>query len=351
MDSLKVGIAGHGMVGKRRHSFIDLHPRLRVVAVSDQKYRGEAGEKNGIRRYGDFRELIAGERLDAVFVCLPNQEAAEATMLGLEHGMHVFCEKPPGRNMDDIRAVREVEARHPGLKLKYGFNHRYHDSVQEALALVQTGGLGDIINMRGVYGKAVLAPKIDGIDDLSDPAYWRTRRIEAGGGILLDQGIHMVDLMRCFGGEFTDIKSFIDNSFWKQDVEDNAYALMRSEKGAVAMLHSSATQWRHMFSLELGLTRGSLILSGILSSTKSYGQETLTVTHEVQAANGNPSQTTTSYVQDNSWANEIEDFAAHIDEDSAVEIGNSMDALKTMELVYRIYCADEDWKTRYGLEV
>lgn len=351
MQPLKVGIAGHGMVGKRRHDFIRQHPDLVVHAVSDQKYPKTPGNIDGIRRYGDFHDLVDSESLDVLFVCLPNKEAAEATIMGLEHNMHVFCEKPPGQNMDDIRRVREVEARHPDLKLKYGFNHRYHDSVQEALGLIRDGALGSVINLRGIYGKSVLAPKIEGIDDTDDPAYWRLRRAEAGGGILLDQGIHMVDLMRCFSGDFTDIKSFIDNSFWQCDVEDNAYTIMRTENGTVAMLHSSATQWRHMFSLEIGLTEGTLTLSGILSSTKSYGQETLTVTRADPNANGSPPATTKSYIHDNSWANEINDFTRHILGDTPVEIGNSHDALKTMELVFRIYAADDDWRSRYTIEI
>ena len=351
MKSLKIGIAGHGLVGKRRHRYIDEHPAMTVVAVSDQKYADGAGGPSGLRSYGDFRELIAAERLDALFVCLPNAEAAEATILGLEHGMHVFCEKPPGRTVADIRQVREVEMRHPGRKLKYGFNHRYHDSVLEALSLIQGGSLGTVINIRGVYGKSVLTPKIEGVEDLEDPAYWRRKREIAGGGILLDQGIHMVDLMRCFGGEFTDVKSFVENSFWQRDVEDNAYAIMRSEGGTVAMLHSSATQWRHMFSLVIGLTGGSLTLAGILTSTKSYGQATLTITYADELANGNPRETRTSYIHDNSWEREISDFATHILNDTPVDIGNSEDALKTMDLVYRIYCADDAWRTRFGISL
>ena len=88
----------------------------------------------------------------------------------------------------------------------------------------------------------------------------------------------MLDLMRYLSGEnFTDVFSIIDNAFWNFDVEDNAYVLMKSPKGLVAQLHSSATQWRHVFNLEITLERGSLILGGLLTGSKSYGDETLTV--------------------------------------------------------------------------
>ena len=346
---LRVGIAGHGLVGQRRHQYIDLRPDMEVVAVSDVKFPTMRSVDNGILCFNDFRLLVEEVELDVLFVCLPNDVAPEATMAGLEKKCHVFCEKPPGRNLNDIRQIQAVEAKHPELKLKYGFNHRYHDSVREALTLIDEKRFGRILNMRGMYGKSVLTPKFPGVDDINHPLYWRAHRESAGGGILLDQGIHMVDLMRCCAGEFSDIKSFVSNDFWGQDVEDNAYALMRSESGVVAMLHSSATQWRHKFSLEITMETGALILSGILSSTKSYGQETLTIAYREETAAGNPRETTTSYIHDNSWSDEIDDFADCIIKNRPVEVGTSFDAYKTMELVYKIYVADPEWRDRYSI--
>ena len=119
----------------------------------------------------------------------------------------------------------------------------------------------------------------------------------------------MVDLMRLFCGEFEEVHSFVSNKFWKHDVEDNVYAIMRDKKGRIAMLHSSATQWRHKFTLEITLENACLVLSGILSSTKSYGQEILTITYRDDNSGGDPRETTTSYIHDNSWENEINDFA------------------------------------------
>ena len=267
MTELKVGIAGFGVVGKRRKECADRHPNLRVVAVCDQTFDGDGQLDEGINYYQDYRHLLK-EELDILIVCLTNEIAAEVTIAGLESGLHVFCEKPPGRSVEDIVRVIEHEEKHPNLKLMYGFNHRYHESIQDALKILHTGELGRVINIRGMYGKAKLIT-------FNQPD-WRTKREIAGGGVLLDQGIHMVDLMRLFGGDFNEVHSFISNSHWGYDVEDNAYALMRTIDGVVGMLNSSATQWRHRFHLDINLERGSLILGGILSGTKSYGAETLT---------------------------------------------------------------------------
>lgn len=341
MSELKVGIAGYGVVGQRRRHFIDLHPELRTVAVCDQSFHDTGVMPDGVRHHHDYRGLLS-EDLDVLFVCLPNYLAPDVTISGLEKGVHVFCEKPPGRDLDDIRRVIACEAKYPHLKLKYGFNHRYHDSVQAALGLIQEGSLGKVVSLRGVYGKSQI---------ISFQSDWRTRRSEAGGGILLDQGIHMVDMMRLFAGEFTDVHSFISNDHWKHDVEDNAYALMRTAGGIVAMLHSSATEWRHRFRLEINLERGQLLLSGILSGSKSYGAETLTVVTAGPDDFGDPPDVTTRYNKDHSWRDEVADFAAAIRQNRPVREGSSADALATMDLVYRIYCADPDWKARYNLDV
>lgn len=337
--ALRVGIAGYGAVGRLRHTVIDARDDMRVTAVCDQRFSASTTLDGGVRAFATYRELL-GESLDVLFVCLPNYLAPEVTIAGLEQGLHVFCEKPPGRDIADIERVRDVERRHPELRLMYGFNHRYHDSVRDALRVIRGGELGRVINMRGIYGKSQM---------IRFDADWRTQRAMSGGGILLDQGIHMVDMMRLFAGEFVDVHSFVSNDFWKHDVEDNAYALLRTADGVVAMLHSSATQWRHRFQLEITLERGAVILSGILSSTKSYGAETITIVFKGDNDRGDPKEITTRYNADHSWQDEIAAFADALRLGTPVVDGSSLEALRTMELVYRVYCADPDWRRRFGL--
>ena len=337
---LKVGIAGHGVVGRIRHRHVDQHPQMRVTAVCDQSFLEPVVLAGGVRCHRTYEQLLE-EPLDALFVCLPTYLAAEVTIAGLERGLHVFCEKPPGRDLGEVARVRHHELRRPTQKLMYGFNHRYHESVREALRIIRGGELGELIDLRGVYGKSAIITF--GSSD------WRSQRGIAGGGILLDQGIHMVDMMRLFAGDFTDVHSYVSNGFWNHDVEDNAYALMRTDDGVVAMLHSSATQWRHRFSLDITLTQGAIALSGILSSSKTYGAETITVVYAGENDQGDPREQMTRYNEDHSWRDEIFDFAAAVLEGKEIVSGSSLEALKTMELVYRIYCADDEWATRYDL--
>lgn len=337
----KVGIAGYGVVGKRRRLAIDQSQYFKTVAVSDITFCDGEIMKDGILHFSDFKSLFKQD-IDVLFVCLPNYLAAEATIAGLERGLHVFCEKPPGRDIQDVRGVIAAEKKHSNLKLKYGFNHRYHESVKETKKVIESGQYGEIINLRGIYGKSSIIPFDKG---------WRAERQYAGGGILLDQGIHMLDMISYFAGEFEEVKSFISNNYWCHDVEDNAYAIMRNRKGCIAMLHSTATQWQHKFRLEITLRNALLELSGILSGTKSYGDERLKIIPKKDGSSvGSFFEITNSYLNDNSWQCEVDEFADIIINNKIVNNGSSADALKVMELVYRIYCADSIWKDAFDIQ-
>ena len=338
---MRVGIAGYGVVGKTRHKSLELNTSYKVTAISESSVEARKSIPKGIDIFNDYKSLIADAKIDVVFISLPNQFAAEASSLSLQKGLHVFCEKPPARTHAELLAVKEQSLKSPNLKLMYGFNHRFHLSVEEAKSIIDSNSFGRIINMKGVYGKSQMIS--------FNQTDWRTSREAAGGGILLDQGIHMLDLIRYLSSQsFTQVFSFIDNAFWNFDVEDNAYVLMKSPKGVVAQLHSSATQWRHVFNLEITLEKGSLILGGLLTGSKSYGDEVLTViTSDPLIDKGTPRELTSKYNEDVSWDNEIKYFSNSLENNTSIERGNIDDALETMLLIETIYQADPVWNKKY----
>jgi predicted dehydrogenase len=338
---MKVGIAGYGVVGKTRHRSIESNTSYQVTSISESNAEARKSIPAGIEVHNDYRSLIASKDIDVIFISLPNQFAADAASFSLKNGLHVFCEKPPARSYAELLEVEKQSLNFPKLKLMYGFNHRFHLSVEEAKSLIDSNSLGRMINIKGVYGKSQLIS--------FNQTDWRTNREASGGGILLDQGIHMLDLIRYLSGEnFTKVFSFIDNAFWNYDVEDNAYVLMKSPSGLVAQLHSSATQWRHVFNLEITLEKGSLILGGLLTGSKSYGDETLTViTSDPSKDNGTPKESTSKYNEDVSLDNEINYFANSLAINNSIERGSIKDALETMKLIEIIYKADPIWKEKY----
>src|SRR5262245_1975380 len=226
---LRLGIIGLGRMGRIRAETIRQHPDTVLVSGTDPDLPAKGFE--GVRLLPGYEDVIRSG-VDAIFVCTPNRFIPDVVVAGLEAGKHVFCEKPPGVCMEDIDRIAEAEIRHPGLALKVGFNHRYHYGIMEAKKIVSSGTYGPILWMRGVYGKA---------DWSGVPTPWRTDPALVGGGILLDQGIHMLDLFRYFCGEFSEVKSMCTTSYWDTPLEDNAFALLRTDDGRVAMLHSSFT--------------------------------------------------------------------------------------------------------------
>jgi len=330
MKKINVAIIGLGVVGQRRKKFIEENKNFNIIAISDIKFKKNF-TKNKILYYRNYNDIFELQNLDAVFVTLPNYLAANVTMNFLKKQIHVFCEKPPGRNPKEIKKVINVEKKFKNVKLKYGFNHRYHNSIKLAKNLISSKIYGQVINVRAVYGKSkiITFKKSD----------WRAKKKYAGGGILLDQGIHLLDILYYFLGYFKYYKSFISNSFWKYDVEDNAFCIMKNQKGVIASIHSTATQWQHKFNMEISLTFGTIILNGILSGSKSYGKETITIISKI-----NKKKKKIFFSKDNSWKQEIDEFADIIMNNSKVHTGNSKQALDVMNMVYKIYKNDRSWK-------
>jgi predicted dehydrogenase len=341
-SKLKVGIVGFGSVGKIRYNILKNNKFVNIVSISDKNITEQGDFSTEVKLYVDYVSMLNDESLDAVFIALPNYLAEEASIIALENGIHVFCEKPPARNPKEFKLVIAIAKKKPNLKLMYGFNHRFHPSVKRAKEIIESGDLGEVLNLRGEYGKSAI------IKFSKDE--WRAHRKYSGGGILLDQGIHLLDLMRYFSEDFVTVNSIVMNSFWNYDVEDNAYALMQTSNGIVAILHSSATLWRHSFRLEIGLTQGSILLSGILSSTKSYGDETIKITKSNHEKIGEPEEITYSFPVDTSWEEETNLFISKIINDEKVETGNYSEALSTLELVYKIYQSDTKWNKKFDIQ-
>ncbi len=339
--TINVGIIGLGRVGATRRDLISKHPRLAVTAVCDVKQPGPGSGWEKFPYYAKYDALLEAD-VDAVFVATPNNITPKIVVAALRAGKHVFCEKPPGRGIDDIEAICREEKKHKGLVLKFGFNHRYHGSVMEAKRILDEGALGKVLWVRGIYGKA---------GSTTFEKEWRSSREVAGGGILLDQGIHMLDLFRFFLGDFSEVKSFVTTAYWHIDLEDNAFALMRNDAGQIAFIHSSSTQWKHTFSLDIYCENGYLSLQGILSSTRSYGGgERLIMAHkqfeDKAHAVGNPRETVIHFDTDRSWEMEVKEFADCIVNNRRVQQGDSSDALKVMQLVDAIYRGDSTWQEK-----
>lgn len=326
-NKFKVGIIGYGKMGQTRHQAINELDCAEVVAISEPNLVGKQVENLPNLSHD---EIIARPDIDAILISTPNYLNKPLTIKALNAGKHVFCEKPPCFTAADMMEIREAE-KASGKKLMYGFNHRHHDSIIRMKEIVDSKQYGNILWMRGRYGKSVTPDYCD---------QWRAKKELAGGGILIDQGIHMLDLFLYLAGDFDSVKAEVSNLYWKMDVEDNAFVILRNtDTNCVASLHSTMTQWRHLFSLEVFLEKGYMVLNGLITSTMSYGKEILTIAKSRSAA---PAATwqdevRTEYMNNNSWRYEMGQFFDAIREDKPVKIGNSDDALRLMTIIDKIY--------------
>ncbi len=322
---MKVGIIGYGRMGQIRHQAIRETCCADVVAVSEPNTTGILPLPNL-----SHEEIISSPNIDVIFVCTPNFFNKELTIRALDAGKHVFCEKPPCFTAIDMQDIIAAENR-SGKKLMYGFNHRHHDSIMRMKEIVDRNEYGRILWMRGRYGKSVTSDYFN---------EWRAKKGLAGGGILMDQGIHMLDLFLYLGGDFDTVKAEISNLYWNLEVEDNAFVILKnSTNGMVANLHSTMTQWRHLFSLEIFMEKGYMVLNGLITSSMSYGEETLSIAKNRSSA---PAATwkdevKTQYLNNNSWRYEVEYFFNAIRTNTSIGIGSSADALKLMTIIDDIY--------------
>ena len=241
MRQYEVVIIGMGRMGKTRLEAMVRHGGYHIKAVCDS--RNDALHGYRCRAYTEWKECIDAEKPDIVVVCTINAVIPDVVCYALEKGCHVFSEKPPGRNLDDTLRMKKSYEKRQRRILKFGFNHRYHNSVIEAKSLIESGFLGNVVAARGVYGKAGNLAKDE----------WRNRLELSGGGILLDQGIHMLDLLRYFVGDFVEISGFTDNLVWKGSAGEDT-ALRRCGR--------STARWRPFIQVQ---SNGSINLIWISS--------------------------------------------------------------------------------------
>ncbi len=331
MKKIRAAIIGMGRMGRTRYDAMRRHGGYEVVAVCDSDERIRKGYAEPF--YTDWKKCLEESKPDAVIVCTINKVIPDVVCYALTRGCAVFSEKPPGRTLADALRMQEAQ-RQTGKVLKFGFNHRMHESIIEAKALVDSGTLGDIVCIRGVYGKA-------GNSHFAQE--WRNQKELSGGGILLDQGIHMLDLM-CYltDSDLRVLNANVDHLVWKElETEDSAFAMLKTEKGQLVSLHSNAIQWRHKFDMDIICTNGYIALNGLLTSTRSYGEEQITYYRkdlEMQTGRlGKPKEYTMCFDEDHSWDYEMAEFYRVVADGEPVKNGRPEEAVRVMRLIEEIY--------------
>jgi predicted dehydrogenase len=322
--AMGVAIVGCGLIGQKRASAL---AGQRLVACADvDRSRAEAlaAGSPGAVAAATWQEAVARRDVEIVVVATTNDALAPITRAAIEAGKHVLVEKPAARTPSEIGPVIDA-AMAAGLRVRVGFNHRYHPALLKARELLDSGALGPLMFLRARYGHG---------GRLGYEREWRANPALSGGGELIDQGVHLIDLAAWFLGPFTTVEGVAATYFWNMPVDDNAFLTLRTSTGQTAFLHVSCTEWKNLFSLEIYGRGGKIAIDGL---GRSYGVERLTW-YRMKPEMGPPDAETWEYPgEDGSWARE---FAAFVDDirlgrQPSAGLGEARAALEVVEEIYR----------------
>ncbi|QWD13020.1 Gfo/Idh/MocA family oxidoreductase [Polynucleobacter paneuropaeus] len=321
---LGVGIIGCGLIGQKRAASLGDGGYLVACADIDQSRARQLSERYGAKAYASWHDLLSDQNINLVVISTLHDSLAEITLAAINAGKHILVEKPAARSASELAPVIAA-VKNSDIKVHVGFNHRYHRSLQKAKLILDSGALGDLMFVRARYGHGAR---------LGYEKEWRANPMLSGGGELIDQGPHLIDLARWFMGDFTDVQGFAHTYYWNMPVDDNGFMLLKTPKQQVAFLHASCTEWKNLFSMEVYGKAGKLELSGLGGS---YGLERLTY-YKMLPEMGPPETTSWEYpMADDSWALEMSEFYddIHLDRDPSASLNDAYQALLIIEKIYK----------------
>ena len=325
-----VAIIGCGLIGHKRAASLKTGTAAqsaRLVHCADRdlaRAQKLAATSSGCQASSDWQQAVNDPAVSLVIIATLHDSLASITRAAIEAGKHVLVEKPAARTASELAGLPE-RAKAKGVKVRVGFNHRYHRALQKAHALFQDGAIGPLMFIRARYGHG------------GRPGYeqeWRADPALSGGGELLDQGPHLIDLARWFLGDFTEIDGFASTMFWNMKADDNGFMLLKTASQQVAFLHASCTEWKNMFSFEIYGRDGKLDINGLGGS---YGTERLTF-YKMLPEMGPPETTIWEYpMADNSWSVEFDAFLDDIrlNREPDANLTDAVAALTVIDTIYR----------------
>jgi predicted dehydrogenase len=329
---LNIAIIGCGAVGRKRAQYLAGARLTHCVDTDLSRASQMASVSQGCVAGTDWRQVMDRAAIDAVIIATPHDSQVEIARAAIDAGIHVLVEKPAARHVDELLGLPELAAIR-NVRVRVGFNHRYHRAFQRARRLVDSGILGPLLYVRARYGHG---------GRLGLASEWRAQPQRSGGGELIDQGVHLIDLARWFLGEFVDVNGFAHTYFWDMPVEDNGFMLLKTATKQVAFLHVSCTEWKNTFSWELYGRDGKLQVDGLGGS---YGVERLTWYKNLPDM-GPPETKIWEYpMADNSWETEMAEFLQDIRNEREPAAGLH-DAIAALTVVAKIYAESAyDYRT------
>ena len=320
---MKFALIGCGLIGRKRiESLVQLKQEIVGIYDLDKKILSEFSKNYNLRKYDSIEDLL-NIKPTCVIVSTVHNALYEVSKKVITSGIHLLVEKPGVANLAQAKNLSQLVSQYK-VHLGVGFNHRFHPAIHRAKVITDQKLLGRILYLRASYGHG-------GRFGMENE--WRCNREISGGGELIDQGSHLIDLSRFFLGEITCKYSHIDTYFWDADVEDNVFFALSNDSGAFAWLHASWTEWKNKFSFEIFCEHGKLHITGL---GKSYGEEKL-ILYKMKPKLGPPDVEEFNFSkEDNSWKDEILAFIDTIN-GAKNDFASSGDLIKLHQILENIY--------------
>src|SRR6185312_11969931 len=322
-----VAIVGCGLIGQKRAKNLQSAKLLACADIEFEKAAVLAAKYPDCTPYQDWREILQRADVHIVIIATLHAALAEIALAAINAGKHVLIEKPAAKNSMEIRELLGAAQKNKVL-VRVGFNHRYHRVFRKARMLIDADAIGEMMFIRGRYGHG---------GRLGYDREWRADPVLSGGGELLDQGIHLIDLARWFLGDFSDIQGHAHTYFWDMPVDDNGFMLLKTPTQQVAFLHASCTEWKNLFSFEIYGRMGKIEINGLGGS---YGVERLTY-YKMLPEMGPPETSSWEYpMEDDSWSVEFAEFLEDIAQNRqpAAGLKDAQAALIVVEDIYKQCC-------------
>lgn len=327
MSSIRYGIVGCGLIGKKRMLALGADKITAVCDTDSQRAALLKGDHSHIEIFSNYRELIQSNQVDAVIVSTINSVLSPVTKFAVEQGKPVIVEKPVAINLSELTEL-EALARDKNVPVRVGFNHRFHPALMKAKNLVEQGAVGPLMFLRARYGHG---------GRIGYDKEWRANPALSGGGELIDQGVHLIDLSSWFMGDFTSVYGEARTYFWDMPVDDNAFMHLKTDDAKTAWLHVSCSEWKNLFSMEIYGRTGKIQIDGLGGS---YGVEKLTY-YKMLPQMGPPETSVFEFPgEDLSWKREHDEFEKDILQKRTPDPG-LLQACKVMGVVSEIYKQSE----------
>ena len=320
---MRTAIVGCGLIGKKRAEAIPKDVELVGCFDISTSTANQFSVDFDCVVYSNVTEMLENEKLDFVIIATRHDSLSSLALECINANKHVFVEKPGAIRARDLRKIAQ-KATQRNVKLHIGFNHQYHPAVIRMFELIRQGTIGTPMYLRARYGHG---------GRLGYEKEWRANKIISGGGELIDQGSHLIDLsLRLFGNLKLDY-AYTPTYFWDMPVEDNVFMALKDNLGRMSFLHASCTEWKNLFSLEVYGRAGKLEISGL---GRSYGVERLTLYRMLPEMGPPLIQTWEFQDPDISWSLELNEFISDIRLDTKFS-DNISSSIRVLELIEEIY--------------